>query len=186
VFWAAEGYLAWRTLRHRFGSPARTWAIRLGLVGALAGGGLGFLMPRPTPEQLQALHAGQPAQMIGAHTVGAPDGGPGLPVTRWSTEGGDLRVPHFFGLHALQVLPLFALFLERRRRAGEARPVVALAVGWMGLMLVGLWQALRGQPVLAPDALTLAAAGAVVLAAAAMALVAPARVPASATGPTAA
>jgi hypothetical protein len=181
VFWFTEGYLLWRTLRHTFATPARTWAIRLGLLAAFAGGGLGFIMPRPTTDQLAALKAGQHVTQIGAHTVGAPDGGPGLPVTHWSTQGGDLRVPHFFGLHALQVLPLLALFLERRRRGGQTRLVVAASGAWVGLMLVGLQQALRGQPVLAPDGLTLGLTAAVLLSAALVAAWAPSRRPVPAT-----
>jgi hypothetical protein len=89
--------------------------------------------------------------------VGVRDGGPGLPLTRWSTEGGDLRVPHFIGLHALQLLPLFAWVLERRRRPASTRLVVAAGAGWLGLIGLTLWQALRGQPLVAPDAATLLA-----------------------------
>jgi hypothetical protein len=122
---------------------------------SLLGGGLGFLMPRPTPAQLESLRAGRATPVVGAHAVGVPDGGPGLPVSRWSTEGGDLRVPHFFGLHALQGLPLLALLLERRRRP-SARPIVAAGIAWGGLTLTTLVQALRGQPLLSPDAITLA------------------------------
>jgi hypothetical protein len=59
--------------------------------------------------------AGRPMPIIAAHTVGAPDGGPGLSGTGWSTEHGDLQLPHFMGLHALQVLPLINFALSRRR-----------------------------------------------------------------------
>ena len=50
--------------------------------------------------------------MIGnmAHSVGVPDGGAGIPVTHWSTEGGDWRAVHFLGMHGIQIFPLFAYF----------------------------------------------------------------------------
>ena len=160
VFWLAELYVTVRAFRQRFATPARTWAIRLGLVGALLGGATGFRMAQPTPDQRAPLHAA----VLGAHAVGVPDGGPGLPVTHWSTTGGDLRVPHFLGLHALQALPLLALFVERRRR-GQARLVWAGAVVWLGLGAVTLVQALRGQPLLAPDTPTVLSALGVVAAA---------------------
>lgn len=49
-----------------------------------------------------------------AHTVGAPDGGPGLPLLNWSLHYGDLRIAHFFGMHALQLIPLFGWYVARR------------------------------------------------------------------------
>src|SRR5262249_28298733 len=115
--------------------------------------------------QLAALQAGQPVRMIGAHSVGVADGGPGLPLTGWSTSSGDLRVGHFVGLHALQAMPLIGWLLGRRRvrRLGNGRRTALTWIAglpYLGLMLLLLWQALRGQPLLAPDAATLAALGA--------------------------
>ena len=95
----------------------------------------------------------------GAHTVGAPDGGPGMPGTGWSREHGDLRVAHFLGLHAVQALPLFALLFARRRWHEERRVrlVLAISASYVSLFALLLWQALRGQSVLTPDSTTLTA-----------------------------
>ena len=97
----------------------------------------------------------------GAHTVGAVDGGPGLPGTGWSVEHGDLRVPHFMGLHALQALPLFAWLLQRRgwRTASLVRAVQTIAASYAILLSILVWQALRGQSVIRPDPLTLTVLG---------------------------
>lgn len=79
-----------------------------------------------------------------SHTVGAADGGPGLSGTNWSTRNGDLRVAHFVGMHALQVLPLFGYFVAR-----QPVYVVALGVAYGLLAIALLVQALVGKPLLA-------------------------------------
>ena len=145
--------------RQRFDDRALGWALRLGMtitiVGALSGG----LMTRPTSLQLEQLRAGQPATVIGGHTVGGPDGGPGLPGTGWSAEHGDLRVAHFIGLHALQALALLALVLGRRHWPDKTRARTTIVAGASYALLFALlaWQALRGQSFLNPDAATLTA-----------------------------
>jgi hypothetical protein len=67
----------------------------------------------------------------GRHTIGGDDGGPGRALTDWSTRHGDLRVSHFFALHALQILPLFALVVARLPVgvAGQGRIVIASGFG---------------------------------------------------------
>ncbi|MFZ1756558.1 MAG: hypothetical protein WBO46_03525 [Caldilineaceae bacterium] len=142
---------------------AFAWALRWGAIIAFAGMGVGSLMPPPTPAQLAALEAGEVVTTIGAHSVGVEDGGPGLPFLGWSTEGGDLRAGHFLGLHGMQILPLAAWILSRRRLRGLLREShrVALVhltgVGYVGLTGLLTWQALRGQSIVAPDGLTWAA-----------------------------
>jgi hypothetical protein len=85
--------------------------------------------------------------------VGASDGGPGLVGTGWSTEHGDLRVPHFVGLHAIQALVLIALLIGRARfaPATRARLVIVAAVSYGAIYVILLIDALRGVSLVAPD-----------------------------------
>ena len=157
VLWFANFVAAALLLMQRFDSPAFGWGLRLGLLVTLLGMGLGFLMTDPTAQQLASWRAGEPVTVVGAHSVGVPDGGKGLPLTGWSTEGGDLRIGHFVGMHALQILPFIGWFLSRRRRL-DRRQGAALTwiagLGYAAVTLLLTWQALRAQPLLAPDALT--------------------------------
>ena len=163
LVWTMNLLTAALLLFQRLPDPAFAWALRLGLVVSLVGMGVAFPMTQETPAQERAADAaGIDAPIQGAHAVGVEDGGPGLPVTGWSTTGGDLRVPHFVGLHGLQALPLFgfllALFGPAWLRAGH-RIALVWTAGLSYLCLIGLltWQALRGQPLISPDALTLGA-----------------------------
>lgn len=147
--------------RQEFEDQALGWALRLAMIITIIGAFSGGLMTRPTADQLAAAHVGQGMPVIGAHTVGAPDGGPGIPGTGWSADHGDLRVPHFIGLHALQALPLFALVLRRRRLPTDSKVRLTLtaAGSYLTLFAILLAQALRGQPVLNPDALAMETLG---------------------------
>jgi hypothetical protein len=143
--------------RRQFQDAALGWALRIAMVITIAGASTGGLMTRPTEAQLAQLAATHRMPIVGAHTVGAPDGGPGLPGTGWSLEHGDVRVPHFLGLHALQVLPLLAWVLWRGRVQDDRRARLLVVAGgsYAGLFFILVWQALRGQALLGPDAITL-------------------------------
>ncbi len=186
VLFVANVVVAAVLVRRRVGSRPLTWAVRAGAAISLFGIGVAFLMTGPTPAQRQSLRNGCFAGVVGAHSVGVADGGPVLPVTGWSTTGGDLRIAHFVGIHALQALPLLAVVLALlaarlpllRDEGLRTRLVLVAAAGYAGLTALVLWQALRGQPLLRPDGATLAAActlAVLVLAGTAAATVASAR-----------
>jgi len=167
VLWFTNFAIAGVLWFERFDSPVVAWSVRLGLIICIIGMGLGYLMTSPSAQQMANWQAGGEINIIGAHSVGVADGGEGLPFVNWSTEGGDLRIGHFVGMHALQVLPLLGWFLERRRttqnraqrRASSARAYVervfVAAASYLAITLLVTWQALRAQPLIAPDGLTL-------------------------------
>ncbi|HOW02275.1 MAG TPA: hypothetical protein PLY19_12525 [Rhodoglobus sp.] len=177
TLWVATFVVSIILFRNPLGDRARTLAIRAGALIALAGMALAFLMTGPTAAQLDDWQG-----IAGAHTVGLADGGPGLPLLGWSTVAGDLRIPHFIGMHALQVIPLALILIElAARRIAVLRDVdvryrlvAIVSAAYVAVLAVLTSQALRGQSIVAPDAATatatlviaalaLAAAAAVVL-----------------------
>jgi hypothetical protein len=122
----------WCWMKTQF-APAIVWGVRLGLLMLLAASAEGV---RITVQQ--------------THTVGAKDGGPGLPFLNWSTLHGDLRVAHFFALHGLQLLPLAGIALSKTRLSSGVQVALLflLAMVYGG----GVWwlfaEAMRGAPLL--------------------------------------
>ena len=160
VLFIAHFIIGIAVLRQPIADRVAACAVRLGLGLSL----LGMLaaVPMVLPGRAQGIEG-----IAGAHSVGVPDGGPGLPLVGWSTTGGDLRIGHFVGLHALQALPILAIVLNRFLLRLDARTRVRLlivagaAYGVLTMLLT--WQALRGQPLLRPDALTLSAVAVLVV-----------------------
>jgi hypothetical protein len=158
VVWIMSAIICLALMLSATEDRAQVWSVRAGMLLALAGMAVGGLMTSPTPEQL----ADPAAVLLGGHSVGVADGGAAIPLLGWSTEGGDLRIPHFIGMHALQILPLVLAVLRLagrrlpvlRRPEVEFRLVLITSAGYAALLGLLLWQALRGQSIVSPDGLT--------------------------------
>lgn len=123
VWTAVIGYYFFR--QKEFDAPmSYIWGIRLGIILFV----------------IFSFEGGWMASRL-AHTVGASDGGPGLPVVNWSRQYGDLRIAHFFGMHALQVLPLLGFYLLRTKVQ-----VIGVSIFYfLGVMALFI-QAMQGVP----------------------------------------
>lgn len=75
------------------------------------------------------------------HTVGVLPQTTFLPFMKWNMTEGDLRVAHFIGMHALQVLPLLSWYLLR-----DTRAVWIVAALYLLCALFVLIQALHARP----------------------------------------
>ena len=78
-----------------------------------------------------------------SHPIGSEDGGKGLPFLNWSVSHGDLRIAHLIGMHALQVLPILALYLLKNTKL-----TFIMALIYTLLALFILITALRGNALL--------------------------------------
>jgi hypothetical protein len=124
--------LAWAIWRHPADDlrPEYRAAVIIGLLFTVVlGGGFGIYM----------------SQQIG-HAVGAGTGH--LPLFGWSRAGGDLRVAHFFGIHAEQAIPLLALSVAGLKRATRRVSILAGSAAYAGLTVATFIQALEGRPFL--------------------------------------
>lgn len=153
VVWMMTLLVGLGLFRRPDSDPARALAVRGGVVLAIVGMGLALLMTSPTAEQLNDFQG-----IAGAHAVGVPDGGPGLPLLGWSTTGGDLRIPHFVGMHAVQALPLTLIMIEllsgRFRRllfpTVRLQLIMVATVTFTAALALLTVQALIGQSIVHP------------------------------------
>jgi hypothetical protein len=117
------GYVGFRIWRARQGS---IWREAAGF-GLMLGAVLG------------TLTAGYMSSQTGHHVGGDLNDALGLPFFHWSTTHGDLRVAHFVGLHAMQVVPFAAL-------SGKRSVVYAVALAITALTAFTFAQAVLGIP----------------------------------------
>jgi len=76
-----------------------------------------------------------------SHTVGALNDNSNWFIVGWSKTFGDLRVSHFIGMHALQVLPLVSYYVLKNTKL-----TIAISVFYGILAMLTLIQALQGRP----------------------------------------
>ncbi|MCH7403340.1 hypothetical protein ACFOUP_08170 [Belliella kenyensis] len=100
------------------------WAIRLGILIFVVFSFEGFVMGSKL-----------------SHTVGAINDNSNWFIVGWSKKAGDLRVSHFIGMHALQVLPILSFYVFKN---SKATIFVSILYGLLALMT--LVQALQGKP----------------------------------------
>jgi hypothetical protein len=101
------------------------WAIRLGIVifvvFSFEGGLMGSRMN---------------------HSVGAINDNSNWFIVGWSKTVGDLRVSHFIGMHALQILPLLSFYIFKNTKA-----TIVISLLYAVLATTTLVQALNGKPI---------------------------------------
>ncbi len=112
--------------------PVYLWSIRAGIAIFLLGSLEGMAMIANN-----------------GHATGVANGGPGLSFLNWSVEGGDLRIAHMFGLHALQIIPFFGLIVSNRFQSASESSRYFLLIGfslvYLILMVLTFWQAMAGK-----------------------------------------
>lgn len=100
------------------------WAIRLGILIFVVFSFEGFAMGS-----------------LLSHSVGAINDNSNLFLVGWSKTVGDLRVSHFIGMHALQVLPVLSFYFLR-----DLKTTFFVSFLYGLLAMVTLFQALQGKP----------------------------------------
>jgi hypothetical protein len=121
-------YVGWLFFTHSFPDLPTyyVWAIRLSIIIFVVFSFEGFAMG----SRLN-------------HSVGALNDNSNWFIVGWSKTVGDLRVSHFIGMHALQVLPFLSFYLLKNTKA-----TIILSAIYALLAVLTLIQALQGKPVI--------------------------------------
>lgn len=117
--------------------------------GDKSGFRLGTVIGLTVSPILTIALAGYMSSINYSHWVGGTvsDAG-GVFLFGWSRDVGDLRPPHFFATHMMQILPLAGLAADRVAPGRARTLVIAAAIINVGLALFLFWLALAGKPVI--------------------------------------
>jgi hypothetical protein len=103
-----------------------TWAIRLGILIFVIFSFEGALMSSRV-----------------SHSIGAINDNSNWWIIGWSKTVGDLRVSHFIGMHALQLLPLLSFYVFK-----NTKTTIIISIIYGLLATSTLVQALNGKPII--------------------------------------
>lgn len=130
-----SGWIGWLILKgkDKIASPELRHAIGVGLV---LGTALGSMTAIYMSTQTGHWVGGVRSDAGGSFFFG------------WSQAGGDLRVAHFIGLHAMQGIPLIGWLVSRYAPANIRSIVILAAIFWTIATVAAFVQALMGRPFL--------------------------------------
>lgn len=107
------------------------WGIRFGLIILI----------------LASAEGGYMASKL-SHSINASNEGMRLPFLGWSKQGGDLRIAHFLGIHALQFLPLLGWQIEKLKFKNSVLMISLIAFLYAIMVYYFFYQAILGIPFL--------------------------------------
>ncbi len=121
------------------------WGALLSIVGFIPG----FLMLMP--ESMQHVFCNQ---SLYDHVLGHLSSASKIPYLGWSQVVGDLRVAHFVGLHALQLLPMLGYAVTKLFRDYSIQRQTALVsvagFTYFAFVILLTMQALHGESIFSP------------------------------------
>lgn len=147
IFWLFHLWVGYQIFRKKTISRSIKESLVWGLTIAGFGMIIGFFMTSPRPEQLEAMKLGI-FQTSGSHQFGSGDPGIGLFFFGWSTKIGDMRVPHFFGMHVMQIFVFLAAYLINKRDSLSNQKLVrSMGILFLLMNIVMVVQTLNGESV---------------------------------------
>nr|WP_244310365.1 hypothetical protein [Leptospira noumeaensis] len=147
IFWVFHLWMGYQIFR----KESISQSIKESLVWGLGIAGfamiIAFFMTSPRPDQLESIKQGI-FQASGSHNFGIGDPGKGITFFGWSTQIGDMRVPHFFGMHVMQIFVFLAAFLMGKRNSIQNLFLIR-TIGFVLLLVnvVMVIQTLNGESV---------------------------------------
>lgn len=147
IFWAFHLWMGYQIFRKQAIPESVKESLVWGLTIAGFGMIIGFMMTSPRPEQLEAVKAGI-LETSGSHQFGSGDPGKGILFFGWSTKLGDMRVPHFFGMHVMQIFVFLAAYLSRKVDTLQNRTLVRFTgILFLSMNAIMVIQTFNGESV---------------------------------------